>query len=346
MNRYDARALQDEILERGLHLPDLPRGGGRGMGADGVEVEPAGNLAVGIIGREDNYRIALRAVRRSAEAFSAFQRIRELAEGEVELEITGRVKALQEGPTPWHRSKLRDEPLVIGASLGHEMVGRGTLGAFVRRVPVAGESEDLADYVLSNNHVLAWENEGRKGSDPVLQPAFDDDPDPQVDDTVATLVDFVPLLEKHNLVDAAIARLNTDVTIDAAALRGLWGILQGVRPAQEALQEHEEVYKIGRTTGLRAGTLGATRIKDFEVSSYGSGIVRSFDEVIEIRSGETSFCEPGDSGSLLVDSQLRAIGLLFARAKKPTEPGGEALVRGYANPIRHVLKLLGVKLQH
>ena len=86
-----------------------------------------------------------------------------LAKGEVDVRYIGLV---EKRAGPWHRQRRR--PLCIGCSVGHFNVTAGTLGAFVR--PRGGGP--LA--ILSNNHVLANENRGKKGDD-ILQPGAIDD---------------------------------------------------------------------------------------------------------------------------------------------------------------------------
>jgi len=70
----------------------------------------------------------------------------------------GKIRALDLDRTARHR------PIFPGISIGHYLVTAGTLGLIVRR------PYDLTStYILSNNHVLANENKGKKG-DPILQP--------------------------------------------------------------------------------------------------------------------------------------------------------------------------------
>lgn len=105
---------------------------------------------------------------------------------------TGVIKAL-------HRSKHR--PVLPGTSIGHFAITAGTLGIVVDK---GGEQ-----FILSNNHVLANENNAQFG-DTILQPGpYDGGRDPE--DKVAELDDFVPIdFVGTNLVDAALARFVGD----------------------------------------------------------------------------------------------------------------------------------------
>ncbi|MDW7652215.1 MAG: hypothetical protein SCK29_05270 [Bacillota bacterium] len=88
------------------------------------------------------------------------------------------------------------------------------------------------------------------------------------------------------------------------------------------------VKKSGRTTGYTTGRITTTGTV---VSvGYGSGRkARLTNQIVTTRMGE-----PGDSGSLLLDTAGRAVGLLFAGSTKTT----------LYNPIQDVLESLSVRL--
>jgi hypothetical protein len=139
-----------------------------------------------------------------------------------------------------------------------------------------------------------------------------------------------------NLVDCAIAKLNASIQADVHKLKGI-GTLAGKR---DDVDIGEAVHKVGRTTGVRHGRVTAFELDDVIVG-YDIGDV-SFDDQIEIEGqGTRSFSDAGDSGSLIVDDQTRAIGLLFAGGDHGGS-NGKGLT--YANPIGAVLKALKVKL--
>lgn len=136
---------------------------------------------------------------------------------------------------------------------------------------------------------------------------------------------------QKNRVDAALALLDPGIQADEGTLTGL-GSLQGIRTAP--LEGDETVFKVGRTTGLTRGRVSAFEVDDVS-ASYDMGVI-VFDGQIEIEAQDGApFSLGGDSGALVVDEQLRALGLLFA--------GNDADIT-YANPIGEVFQALGVRL--
>ena len=116
-------------------------------------------LALGVAPREaGQFALAVRVQQRALEQGREVELIRRAAKGEVDVRYIGEVR---KRAVPWYQSRLR--PLRIGGSVGHFKVTAGTLGGFVR--PRGGGPLAL----LSNNHVLANENRGKRG-DAVLQP--------------------------------------------------------------------------------------------------------------------------------------------------------------------------------
>lgn len=328
MQRSEALELQKRILERRLNRVEVPEVGpwGRSGGTRGERglPRPAPDLAVGITGEGGDFALAVRSWRDSEEVRATVAAIRE--EAPVDFRVVGRIVALSK---PWHQSKVR--PLWPGCSTAHRRIGLGTLGCFVAL------REDAArwPHILSNNHVLAREREDLqpRPKDWIFQPADDDDDD-QGDDTVARLNLWIPLQVEGNRVDAAVARLDEGIDWRPEVLDGL-GDLQGVRPLSEPLADGDTVHKVGRTTGLRTGRVRAQHLEPVPVQFPIKE--RSFVNVLEIESdGPKLFCDFGDSGSLVVDDQFRAVALLFAKA--------DAAGTAYANPIHEVLELLQVDL--
>lgn len=214
----------------------------------------------------------------------------------------------------------RYRPAQGGVSLGHVDVTTGTLGCLVERTGRV--------YVLSNNHVLANVNAGRKG-DPIVQPgSYDGGKHPQ--DTIARLAEFVPIRfggDDANVVDAAIAEPEHPEMVMAdnigfgspAASIASPRLNLGVRKTGRTTQE-----TTGRITGM-----GATiRV------SYGKAGVALFTGQLVIR-GTTAapFSQGGDSGSLIVTRKgNRPVALLFAGSASHT----------IATPIGDVLNALGL----
>lgn len=275
-----------------------------------------------------NYRLAVRLQDRALERSELVDRIAAKAKGEVDVRYVGRIRARAK---PWYQSKQR--PLLIGSSVGflaNGFIMAGTLGCFVR----SGSSS--AVYILSNNHVLADENRYAKGGS-IVQRGTLDGGSPTAE-RVAKLTRFVRLDSgQTNVVDGAIAKLNSGIQADLKKLKGI-GTLAGQRSTD--LEIGEVVHKVGRTTGVRHGRVTAFELDGVAVE-YDIGIV-SFDDQIEIEgAGNRSFSDAGDSGSLIVDDQMRAAALLFAGGDHGGS-NGKGLT--YANPIAAVLKALKVKL--
>jgi hypothetical protein len=283
-------------------------------------------MALGIIPKGKNsYQIGVRVQTRALESGSQVEAIRKQAKGEVEVRYIGRII---KRAVPWYRS--RQQPLLIGTSIGHFSITAGTLGCFVTN------SDKKTARILSNNHVLAAENDGRDG-DAILQPGSHDEGQ-QGRDTVGTLDRFVRLNRNgSNHVDAALATIQDGIQFEKALLKDL-GQISGTADGLPA--DNERVQKIGRTTGLTNGLVTAFEL-DNVVVGYDLGNLR-FDGQIEIDgTDEGPFSLGGDSGSLIFDRDLRALALLFAGGDQGGKRG-KGLT--YANPIQRVFEELGVRL--
>jgi hypothetical protein len=215
-------------------------------------------------------------------------------------------------------------------SIGHHKISAGTLGGFVR------SRDDGSVLMLSNNHVLANEGRAKKG-DPILQPgALDSGGNPG--HRVGTLSRFTRLKSKGaNLADCAVAAIDPEIDFDAQTLTGL-GKLSGL--ADVLFTEGDQVCKIGRTTGKTIGRVTAFELDDLVVE-FGIGLIR-FNNQVEIESsGAHPFSQDCDSGALIVDTDRRAVGLLFAGSDQGGS-NGKGLT--FANPVRSVLDALQVEL--
>jgi hypothetical protein len=286
-------------------------------------------------GRE--YRLAIRLQRAALKDSPLVEQLTKRARGEVDIRMVGRIDKRAPSPQrgrpriPWYLRNTR--PLLIGASVGHVKVTAGTLGAFVER--------GGAVCLLSNNHVLANEDEAAP-RDWILQRArLDGGRSPR--ERVARFSGAVRLKRRGaNLVDAAVAALEEGQDFDPRLLRdlvrGADRKLKGLGAA--FLDEGAVVYKLGRTTGPTKGRVTAFDV-DNVVVNYDLGNLR-FDGQVEIEgSGTRAFSDGGDSGSLIVDSAMRAVALLFAGSDTGGRNGAGLT---YANPIRRVMKDLKAKL--
>lgn len=257
---------------------------------------------------------------------------------------TGRFRPLLLLQRPPVARTDRVRPAPGGVSVGHVRVTAGTLGVLARR-------RDGRPVILSNNHILANSNDAHAG-DPVLQPAPADGGTPN--DAIARLIDFVPLAfaesnpsrvgrlvervlrpllvvlgltitrmptGRSNLVDAAVAEPLADGLVDPEVLE--IGRVAGTADADLGLA----VRKSGRTSGLTSGRVTAV---DGVVRVDYNGRVALFRRQIVT----DLLSRGGDSGSLVVDRENRAIGLLFAGSAVST----------LVNPIREVARLLDLDL--
>ncbi len=211
----------------------------------------------------------------------------------------------------------RVRPAPPGVSIGHYRVTAGTFGAVVY------DNSTGIPIILSNNHVLANATNGRdlraRLNDPVLQPGSIDG-GRQNRNIIARLARFIPLAESPglNLVDCAAAQpLQNELVVPE--ILGI-GKVQGVTAPSLGMN----VKKSGRTTGLTYGQVRAVNV--IANVSYGRNRVLRFEKQILT----TRISSPGDSGSLVLDEQNRAVGLLFAGSDTST----------ILNPIQTVLDLL------
>jgi hypothetical protein len=212
-------------------------------------------------------------------------------------------------------------PALPGFSMGHKDITAGTLGCVVRDIRrcccevekgcgCSPSREDCkGDYlVLSNNHVLANSNLASPG-DHVLQPgAFDGGIYPS--DSVATLERFEPIVfgaSGYNLVDAAVARPTFSRNINPAII----GVTMP-RGVDQAFVG-QGVIKVGRTTQVTTGTVIAVNATVAVGGYTGGNTGVFFDQIIT-----TAMSAGGDSGSLLMDRDLNAVGLLFAGSAEIT----------------------------
>ena len=234
--------------------------------------------------------------------------------------------------------RKRHRPAIGGVSIGHYRITAGTLGAVVKE---KGSGRRL---ILSNNHVLANSSSGSDGraapGDAVLQPG-NYDGGVKERDTLAFLELFVPLQRtfqrsqcatagswekaankvlslfaphyrvhlqransKGNLVDAAVAAPLHDADIS----EGILGL--GKINGSAEVSVGEKIRFSGRTSGVKTGRVIAEDVSLFINMGPGEQVY-FVDQLIT-----TAVSRPGDSGSLLLDEQNRAVGLLFAGSDK------------------------------
>ncbi|KEI02321.1 hypothetical protein [Clostridium botulinum] len=215
------------------------------------------------------------------------------------------------------KNKIR--PITAGYSISPTQgLLDGTLGCLVK--------DAHAYYVLSNNHVLASCNDNPIGT-PIVQPSLSFGGKYPAD-TVANLSKFVPLKivtktqTPENIVDCAIAKITSNSLFSRKVT--FLGKIKGINHPVLDLS----VQKVGSTSELTYGkitTLGASRLLKFTNNKY----YLFKNQIITTKMGES-----GDSGSILFDTHMNAIGLLVS--------GGDSSTT--YNPISTVLSSLNVSI--
>jgi hypothetical protein len=194
----------------------------------------------------------------------------------------------------------------------------GTLGSLLH----AGTTQ----YILSNNHILARQDQALQGED-ISQPGLIDN-----GCQVATIVaDFTRAVKLGNNVDCAIAKVRSGTMDSTGFIQGI-GTISSVRKAPSI---GLGVEKSGRTTGTTTGTIGSIHTSvnvQYQIRcGQGKKYVISYTNQVVVHSN--SFSAGGDSGSLIVTSNSchQPVALLFAGSSSTT----------IGNPIGEVLSKLG-----
>lgn len=224
----------------------------------------------------------------------------------------------------------RTRPIKPGFSVGHRDITCGTMGGFFL-------DADGEPVILSNNHVLANENKAKIG-DLIYQPGPYDTAtganlndrgwvDPVIDlPYVANLKKFLKLEKDGNPHDSAIAKIHPKLVANGL-VDALYPTLNRPCSGFGTFASRMQVQKCGRTTGYTTGRvigLNATFTieYDFGPAKFVNCAVLS------------AMSKGGDSGSIIYDMNMKAVGLLFAGSPKVT----------IANPIQAVVDYYGLKL--
>jgi hypothetical protein len=295
-----------------LNSPDLEE-------AAGQFKQVVVGVGVSVGANEDDCKIAVRvqAGRRSSLALTRI--LGGFDPSKVDIKRIGPVTAANGA------AQTNQPALTIGCSISHYLAGTGTASCEVQHLQT-GER-----MVLSNNHVIGLENDAVIG-DAIVFPGVDDAGGNAVIEFATFAHSESIRFDAPNYIDAAIARLNPGYSVSRASIP-----IQQYDPDQPIVptpSKRTMVQKWGRTTGYTTGQVSAINV-DGLVVDYGGGYAQ-FDNQIEVEgfSGQP-FALRGDSGSLVTDSQGRAVGIVFAVA-------GTNIA--YINPIGRVLDEMGVVL--
>ena len=257
------------------------------------------------------------------------------------------------GETP---SPIRDrQDVILGGISGANanLNGQsGTIGFFCKKRSVIHRKS--ATYLLSNTHVFAdLRNPEIDEHDLIVQPSPGE---PKKSDPIGELTGYSDLkldndIDDPNTTDAAIAKLwrNQEYQMLVPMIGGIKGYAK-----KEDVEVGEFARKFGRTTGFTAGNVFSIYL-DIWIKYDRTGQKAFFKDqiLIEPNNDFEKFVDKGDSGSLVVDGENYASGLIFAGAsgKLQTEDAlseesvqVDAKVDGYgvANPISDVLNELKV----
>ncbi|KFE58467.1 hypothetical protein [Hyalangium minutum] len=286
-------------------------------------------VALGVaVGSEiDDYRLALRIQVQSPASTSFTSYAVGLARNEADVRSIGLLTLGRDASAgmPPYCEEVR--PIKPGYSIGHPIVGAGTIGALV-------EDQNGRHGILSNSHILAVAGLATK-RDNILQPgALDGGREPA--NVVASLERFVSLERGRggsNVVDAAYALLKNGVRLDPTYDGKP---MQRVVPARE-LAENMNVWKLGRSTGKTRGKVSVVNCDNLQVRL--GGVIYSFDDQLEVES-DSPFSQEGDSGAVVLNDKDEGIGLLLTGSERGGS-NGKGLT--YANPLETVLKNLKLK---
>jgi hypothetical protein len=226
-----------------------------------------------------------------------------------------------------HGFRQRVRPIKPGYSVGHHDITCGTIGGFFL-------DRDGQPVLLSNNHVLANENKANLG-DVIFQPGSTDG---TANDTfkgwtdpvsalpyIGTLKKFVRL-EKNAVQDSAIVAIHEKL-VQGGGVDALYPTINRPLVGFAVAKTGMQVQKCGRTTGYTTGRVLALN-SSFSIA-YDRGPIKFNDCVVT-----TAMSKGGDSGSIIMDMEMRAVAHLFAGSPKVT----------LANPIQYAVEEYGLQI--
>lgn len=268
---------------------------------------------------------------------------------------------------PYPAGIRNQQDVIIGgiSAANSNLVGQsGTLGYFCLRKRKFMNRSEI--HLLSNSHVLADLRKAKPDdTDLIMQPSPGE---PGNNRPIGALVSFSPLkfddgeTNEPNHIDAAIARLWE--SHPHQTLIPMIGAVKGY-VEKKNIEIGEVARKFGRTTGYTEGSVFSIYL-DIWIWYDRTGKSAFFKNQILIAPASPAFSKfvaKGDSGSLVVDAQQHALGLIFggvAEARDSLTPAPKAETNqrndpsisppqridgyGVANPISEVLDRLKVEL--
>lgn len=268
-------------------------------------------------------------------------------------------------PAEWDQypNGIREhQEVIIGGISGANtnLTGQsGTIGYFCTRKSKFSRLKEI--HLLSNCHVFADLQKARvDDGDLIMQPSPGE---PGSNRPIGTLVNFSPLkfdgdVNEPNHIDAAIAKLWAPH--QHKPLLPFIGAVKGY-VAKKDIKIGEAARKFGRTTGYTEGRIFSIYL-DIWIRYDRTRQSAFFQNQLLIEPASPvfqKFVAKGDSGSLLVDGEQHAIGLIFGGMSEAPEatralpsndvipaPNKPQRIEGYgvANPIIEVLERLKIEL--
>jgi hypothetical protein len=216
-------------------------------------------------------------------------------------------------------------PLRPGFSVGHAQVTCGTIGGIFK------DDKDRV-VILSNNHVIANENNAKVG-DLIYQPGKTDSkrsfknkgwPEPVHKlPYIGTLDKFVKIKRNNNTQDSAIALIHPKL-VEEDMLNLKYPLINKKLTGFEQPKVGMKVQKFGRTTGHTKGkVIGLNATFSIE---YDFGMAR-FNKCVVL----SAMSQGGDSGSIIQTMDNKAVGLLFAGSPRVTIANPIGLVKEHYN---------------
>lgn len=255
--------------------------------------------------------------------------------------------------------RLAIRPARPGTSIGHFEGNTGTFGCVVQR--------GTQKFILGNNHVLANLNKAKLG-DSILQPGISDGGIAQ--DAVGQLAMYVPIrfLEEPVVIDTSASAQSTERQGCSQWISRLLEVIGTLgnpgAVTQPTIPLHENRVDAalaapldnilldpciidfgGPPLGIVGPKLGMRVVKSGRTTGITEAQIIQIDVTVNVRYGNqmarfthqimtTPFSELGDSGSLVLDFERKAVGLLFSGSDQIT----------VLNPIRSVLSALDAEL--
>jgi len=232
-------------------------------------------------------------------------------------------------------------------------ISRGTLGC------VAIDTTDNAPVILGNWHVM-YANSARNG-DQIFQPPPTSIP--------PTNLAAVPLRPSDNTDKVAVLRrsvINTSVDAAIAAIdvsscchccgihfsNEISGLSVAGTPPRSTIVGDERatsgmhVFKVGKSTGRTEGVVVDDNYPSFTIHRGGTDFTFTGQIAIQNSNPLEPFSAHGDSGSVIINSNNKIVGLLFAAAKEVDVKGIKQPFISLANHISDVFSALKIRIAY